>query len=106
MADWLLLIGAATSAWLASAWLALAMPEHWKRVFDSGSPSKSKVLVLRLLASAGLIGSATLCFLADRPSMAVLVWLMLLSLSASLTAFTLAWKPGLMKPVFPGRTRA
>ncbi|HEY9101594.1 DUF3325 family protein [Chitinimonas sp.] len=43
-----------------------------------------------------LLISALLCFQADRPSMAILVWLMLLAGSAPVIAVMLAYKPRLL----------
>jgi hypothetical protein len=39
--------------------------------------------------------------MADRASMAVLVWLMLLAGTAPLIAFTLAWRPQLLRLLWP-----
>jgi len=48
-----------------------------------------------------LLISALLCFQADRPSMAILVWLMLLAGSAPVIAVMLAYKPRLLRVLWP-----
>jgi hypothetical protein len=83
------------------AWLALAMEVHWEQVLGSPAPLGVSRTVLRALGVGGLAASAVLCFLADRPSMAVLVWLMLLAAAALLTALTLAWRPRLLRVLCP-----
>lgn len=97
MANWMISLGAAAAALFGFAWLALAMPEHQKQVYGTESLSQGRAILLRLLAVLALLGSGTLCFLADRPSMAVLVWIMLMALSATLITLTLAWKPALLR---------
>jgi len=54
---------------------------------------------------AGLAASAALCFIADRPSMAVLVWVMLLAGAAVFVALTLARWPRRLRLLWPGGAR-
>ncbi|MFT3799682.1 MAG: DUF3325 domain-containing protein [Burkholderiaceae bacterium] len=105
-ASWIWLVGAALASILGFAWLALAMDGHWHQVYgDAGRPTGWRN-ILRMFGAAGLLVSAALCFVADHPAMAALVWVMLLAASAPLIALTLAWKPRLLRIVWPCRVRA
>lgn len=97
----LLLAGAALAAVAGCAWLALAMAVHWQQVQGSATPPAGTRRALRVLGAASLAVSATLCFLADRPSMASLVWIMLMTGGAVTVALVLAWKPALLRAVWP-----
>ena len=59
--------------------------------------------LLRVLGTAGLLASLELCFAADRPSMAVLVWVMLLAAGATSVAMVLAWCPAWLRCFWPVR---
>ena len=85
-------------------WLALAMDVHWQQV-QGGAGSAPSKRTLRLLGAAGLAVSAVFCFLADRPSMAVLVWVMLMASTALLVAMTLAWRPQILRVLWPAGRR-
>lgn len=102
-ANWALLAGAALVNLTGFAWLALAMSAHWQQVHASAAPSTRTRHLLRLLGSGSLVAGAVLCFLADRPSMAVLVWLMLLVATAPMVAMILAWRPRLLRALWPWR---
>ncbi|HVK99988.1 MAG TPA: DUF3325 domain-containing protein [Dongiaceae bacterium] len=97
----MILVFAAIANVAGFAWLALAMNVHWQQIQGGPAPSHAQRIALRLLGITGLVGSAILCFLADRPSMAVLVWIMLLAGAAVLVALTLAWRPGLLRILWP-----
>jgi hypothetical protein len=97
--------------WLAAAaaltlagmgWLALAMEVHWGQVMHR--PAEAAVSARRVLRGMGLLAlplSLLACLMADRPSMAVLVWVMLLAGSAVLVAASLAWQPSLLARFWP-----
>ncbi|MBK1674980.1 hypothetical protein CKO35_17200 [Ectothiorhodospira shaposhnikovii] len=95
---WLLL--AALTALLGMAWLALAMPMHWKQVFTHTAVQPSTA-ILRLLGCLSLLVSACCCVMADSLSMAVLVWLMLLAGAAFMVAMLLARYPTLLRIFWP-----
>lgn len=76
------------------------MEPHWKSVHQDRKPERP-AQVLRTLGWAGLSLSAGLCFMADRPSMAVLVWLMLLAALAPSIGMILAWRPQLLRVFWP-----
>lgn len=103
----LYLKGAAVSALLGFAWLALAMDAHWRQVHLQAELQPGSRGALRILGCIGLLGSLGLCLRADHASMAVLVWLMLLAGAALIVALTLAWRPRSLRmlwPVFTGRS--
>jgi len=86
------------------AWLALAMAVHWEQVMLQPAARAAGVrLLLRGAGACALALAAAACLLADRPSMALLVWLMLLAASALTVALTLAWRPALLRWLSPAR---
>ena len=93
MPDAVWLLAAFVFAQVGMGWLALAMDVHWLQVRGSGRPHRRVVIALRILGSAALVFSLWLCLLADTATMAVLVWMMLLAVSASAVAFVLSWRP-------------
>ncbi len=98
--SWILLCLAAISCLAGMAWLALAMEPHWKAVHQASSAVRPARL-LRQLGCIGLGVSAVFCFMADRPSMAVLVWVLLLAASAPSIGMVLAWRPQLLRAFWP-----
>lgn len=98
---WILLMGAALAALSGLGWLALAMDGHWQQVHSSIAPSPWVRLTLRTLGITGILTSAVLCLMADRPSLAVLAWLMLMSVCAPLVAMTLGWQPQWLRVLWP-----
>ena len=92
MLDGLLLLGAFVVTLAGFGWLALAMNAHWKQVYK-GVPPVRTVHFLRGLGSAALFISLVLCLSVDHASMASLVWIMLLAVSAASIAFTLTLRP-------------
>ena len=104
-ATWLLL-AAALSTVAGFAWLALAMDVHWRQVLGGEGPGAGARRLLRALGAAGLAVSAVLCFGADRPSMAALVWVMLLAAGAVTVTLALAWGPGVLRVFWPASRQA
>ena len=94
----LLLAVATVLCVLGFAWLALAMDVHWKQV-RSDRPSQSTAKLLRILGGVALFVSLVLCLMTDHPSMASLVWVMLLAAAALIIAFTFTWRPRLLAPL-------
>lgn len=89
---WLLIAAALNLAGMA--WLALAMEVHWGQVMHRSAQVAVGVRrVLRALGAGALPLSLLACLKADRPSMAVLVWVMLLAASAAAVALVLAYRP-------------
>lgn len=96
------------ATWLAAAavlglggmaGLALAMDAHWSQVMrrPAGEALHTRRM-LRALGAAALLLSLAACLMADRPSMAVLVWVMLLTGSALAVAMALARLPTATRP--------
>ena len=85
------------------AWLALAMDIHWKKVHEGRNAGAHPAKVLRLMGWVGLLVTAIICFMADRPSMAVLVWIMLLAATAPSVGMILTYRPQLLRIFWPLR---
>lgn len=95
------LMGAALATVVGFAWLALGMDAHWKQVYGQAGPRPGTRRVLRVLGAAALLASLVLCLMADHPSMAVLVWVMLLAFGAACVALLLAWRAAWLRPLWP-----
>lgn len=96
-ATWL--AAAAVLGLAGMAGLALAMDAHWSQVMRRpGVPAARTRRMLRTLGAAALLLSLAACLMADRPSMAVLVWVMLLTGSALAVAMALARLPTATRP--------
>ncbi|MEE2729356.1 MAG: DUF3325 domain-containing protein [Pseudomonadota bacterium] len=94
---WLAL--ALCAAVFGMVWLSLSLNNHWKQVFaGQGTPHQRR---LRTFGWGALLCSALFCVLADNLSMAALVWIMLLPLSAVLVSSTLTWRPHWLKILCP-----
>lgn len=93
MAESLLLVLALTSTFGGMAWLALAMEVHWRQVCASAATTPVTARLLRLTGATAMLVSLVLCLLADHPSIAVLVWVMMLAGCALSVALLLAWRP-------------
>lgn len=94
--DNLLLLAATVLCVSGMAWLALAMDVHWKQVNDGAIAAKT-VRSLRVLGYIALFFSLVCCLAVDHATMASLVWIMLLAGSALTVAFTLSWRPRLLR---------
>lgn len=95
MSDTLFLLAAGLLSLLAMAWLALSLPAHWKQVRPgTAGPDSGR---LRLAGWLALLGSGVCCLQADHPSMAVLVWLMLLAAAAFSLGMLLSYRPTLLR---------
>lgn len=86
---------------LGMASLALSLPNHWRQVtgIETSQPSPSQQNTLRIFGYSSLIVSFVLCLFADHPSMAVLVWIMLVSLAGKGIASILTWRQHWLKPL-------
>jgi hypothetical protein len=105
MPDAVLLLLALVCTGIGMGWLALAMDVHWKQVRAMDARSRRTVVVLRVLGATSLTLSLVLCLRADTATMAVLVWMMLLAVSAASIAFVLSSRPRMLAPLiaFSGR---
>lgn len=102
MVDVLLLITAAIAALAGFGWLALGMETHWAQVHGAIPHSSRR---LRIGGAAALALSLGLCLSVDHPTMAVLVWFMLLAGAAVAVAMTLSSRPQWLRPLWPAAVR-
>lgn len=100
MTEAMALMAALVSAVLSMGWLALCYETHWQQVFP-GSADKPVSLRLKAFGRGFLVLSALFCLAADHPSMAVLVWVMLLAVSAMTIAMILSRRPTLLRVICP-----
>jgi hypothetical protein len=70
--------------------LAASMPRHWRQLRAGATCSALVVVALRIGGAASLALSFALCLHRDHPSMAVLVWIMLLAVGAVAIALWLS----------------
>ena len=99
MTGWLLLAGILTAAYLGFALLALAQARPWQRVGQAAPPTGIRRLALRTLGGLALVLSLVLCLVRDGPSFGALLWATMISLAAIAVAFTLTWRPSLLRPL-------
>ncbi|THF60157.1 DUF3325 domain-containing protein [Pseudothauera rhizosphaerae] len=93
MAEALALCLAVLFSLTGMGWLALSLEVHWRQILGrKAALTTAKANRLRLAGWASLLLSAAFCFIADRPSMASLVWVMLLAGAATSIALLLAWR--------------
>jgi hypothetical protein len=86
--------GAVLLSFGGMAWLALSMEVHWGQVMHqpAGAAAAARQR-LRAFGAAALPLALLACLAADRPSMAVLVWIMLQTGSAVAVAMVLSHRP-------------
>lgn len=100
MTEAMWLIAALLTAVVGMGWLALSYESHWQQVFPK-SASKPQLLRLKAAGWSFLVISGMCCLAADHPSMAVLVWVMLLTVSAVAVAMLLSRQPDLLRLICP-----
>jgi len=102
MPEALYLTAAALLSLVGMAWLALSMDVHWAQVKQiSLADSHPPKAILKALGYSALFVSLVACLVADRPSIAALVWIMLMVGSAVSVAFALANRPRWLKLIWP-----
>lgn len=107
MPEALYLTAATLLSLLGMCWLALSMDVHWAQVKQIPlAQSNPPHVLLKVLGYVALFVSLAVCLVADRPSIAALVWIMLMVGSAVAVAFALANRPGLLKVIWPVRFKA
>lgn len=94
-------IAAIFTTLLGMASLSLSLPNHWRQVtgIETSQPTPSQQNALRIFGYLSLFVSLVLCLAADHPTMAVLVWVMLLALAAKGVAMILTWREHWLKPL-------
>lgn len=91
---------------LGCAWLALALPNHWRQVHEGVQQTTLRQIALRSGASL-MLGLSLVCSLAgDSPAMAILLWLMLLGVATLIVALTLSWRAQWLALLWPVRPQA
>lgn len=93
---WLLI--ATLLAITGMTWFAAAMPVHWKQIFQVQQP---QTRTLKLMGLVALFLSLLASLQADHPSMAVLVWVMLLAGSSLFIAMALSYRPHWVRVLCP-----
>ena len=89
---WLLLASALSLTGMG--WIALSMEVHWGQVMHRhAQDAADQRQWLRWAGFTALPVSLLACLMADRPSMAVLVWILLLAASAITVSMVLVWRP-------------
>ncbi len=81
------------------ALLALSMERHWRQLRATQPLPNPTARLLRMAGSIALASSLTLCLAVDHASMASLVWVMTLAVSAFVLAMLLAWRPDWLAPL-------
>lgn len=98
---WLTL--AVIQSFVGMAWLALAKKAHWEQVMKQTAKAATRApRSLRVLGTVALVFSLISCLMADSPSMALLVWVLLLGCGAALTALVLERRPHALRLLWPG----
>jgi Protein of unknown function (DUF3325) len=69
------------------------MAKHWGTVTGENSLPSIRLTALRMIGFSALAASFSLALLRDGASFGSLLWILILTLSAIMTAFTLTWKP-------------
>jgi len=114
MPDSLLLLALLVADYVGFALLALSQAQHWRTVIGAAPLPRSPVLLLRTLGGALIALSLLLSLLRDGPSFGSLLWATAISAAALAVAFTLAWRPRMLRPLavagrglsLPGRRKA
>ena len=103
MSDLFWLTTASASTVLGMGWMAISMDQHWCQVMPCPARLAHGIrqATLRALGALALLLSLLACLMADRPSMAVLVWVMLLAGGAMVVALTLAHSPKVLRVLWP-----
>jgi len=99
MSDSLYLLTLLAAAYAGFALLALSQARHWRTVVGAAALPRRRVLVLRTLGGALIALSLILALMRDGPSFGSLLWATAISLAALAVAFTLAWRPRLLRPL-------
>lgn len=102
MPEAIYLTAAALLSLVGMSWLALSMDVHWAQVKQIPlADSRPPRATLKALGYAALFVSLLVCLVADRPSIAALVWIMLMSGAALSVAWGLAKSPKVLRWCWP-----
>jgi hypothetical protein len=102
MPEAIYLFAATLFSLLGMTWLALSMDVHWAQVKQIPlAESRPPRVALKVLGYTALLVSLMVCLFADRPSIAALVWIMLMSGAAFSVAWGLAKSPQVLRWCWP-----
>lgn len=97
MAEHLLLIAAAVTAYAGFACLALSQTRHWRQVPGSTTATSPPKTSLRTTGALCLAVSLALALLRDGSAFGSLLWVVLVSVCAFAVALTLSWRAGWLR---------
>jgi len=98
--DALLLSGALLVSIASMGWLALSMQVHAEQVWGHSLSARTS-RALRWMGSVGVVAVLALCLAVDHATMATLVWVMAVTGSSLLIAFTLSAHPRWLRVLAP-----
>lgn len=96
----LLLACALLVAIASMGWLALSMPVHAQQVWGNHASTRTS-RALRWMGGIGIVAVLALCLAVDHATMATLVWVMAVTGSSLLIAFTLSAHPRWLRVLAP-----
>jgi len=99
MSESLLLLGVFAAAYAGFALLALSQGRHWGAVAGTAPLCRVQIILLRAIGGAMIALSLVLALMRDGASFGSLLWATAISLAALAVAFTLAWRPGFLRPL-------
>jgi len=99
MADSLLLLALLVAAYVGFALLALSQAQHWRAVVGAVALPRRRVRGLRSIGGTSIALSLILALMRDGSSFGSLLWATAISVAALAVAFTLAWRPRLLRPL-------
>lgn len=73
--------------------LALSLDVHWRQLWAQPLPKTTQLKTMRLAGFSSQLLCLLICLKADRPSMAVLVWCLLMTVTALMVSALLCYAP-------------
>ncbi len=93
MVNLLLFLATLAISYVGFACLALSLATHWRKATGESTLPSNRINTLRMIGFSALAVSFALALLRDGVSFGSLLWVLILTLSAVMTAFTFTWKP-------------
>lgn len=97
MHETLWLVSAMTASYLGFGCLALSLRQHWKDVTHEPPLRPASVATLRVIGYTAIASTLVLTVLRDGPGFGSVLWVLLLTASATAIAFTLTWRPSWLR---------
>lgn len=98
--DALYLFLACLAGTVGMGWLALSQARNWRAVMTGSMPGKV-ARWFRIAGWSAIFASLILCILRDGGSFAVILWPLILAVSAFVIAMALTYKPAVLKVLHP-----